>query len=208
VTTRHRPIRLLLLTAAAIAALVLAGCSSDDDDGDNSTGEPPEDATTLTTPEDPEEEADEVDEELDEEDESFEEEGEGEEDDEEEGGGAEPEVIAAADVGELGEVLVDGEGFTVYTFANDEPGSAPSCTGGCAQAWTPVPGEGVTGAGAVQVDQIGSVERDDGTLQATYHGRPLYTFSGDTAPGDANGQGSGGVWFAIDVNGQDVTKGA
>ncbi len=95
-------------------------------------------------------------------------------------------------MGSIGTVLVAGSnGKTVYQFANDVKDSGKSnCTGGCANTWppltvaagaTPIGGSGVTGT-------LGTITRaDDGTLQVTYNGKPLYFFSGDTAPGDANG---------------------
>lgn len=101
-------------------------------------------------------------------------------------------TVEAKAVGSLGTVLVDGtSGMTVYTFTNDVKDSGKSnCTGGCLTTWpaltvaagtTPTGGDGVTGT-------LGTITRaDDGTLQVTYNGLPLYFFSGDAAPGDANG---------------------
>jgi len=89
-------------------------------------------------------------------------------------------------------VLVAGSnGMTVYTFTNDKADSGTSaCTGGCLTKWpaltvpagtTPSAGTGVTG-------KLGTITRaDDGTLQVTYNGLPLYFYSGDKAPGDTNG---------------------
>ena len=59
-------------------------------------------------------------------------------------------------------------------------------------------GEGVTGTFA-------TIERDDGTMQVTYEGLPLYYFSGDTAAGNIAGQGLNGVWFLVDADGEAVT---
>jgi predicted lipoprotein with Yx(FWY)xxD motif len=95
-------------------------------------------------------------------------------------------------VGSLGTVLVAGSnGMTVYTFAKDEKDSGESnCTGDCLVNWpaltvdegeTPTGGDGVTGT----LDTI--TRSDDGTLQVTYNGLPLYFFINDQAPGDANG---------------------
>lgn len=101
-------------------------------------------------------------------------------------------TVEAKSVGTIGTVLVAGSnGMTVYTFANDVKDSGTSaCTGPCIARWpaltvaagtTPVAGTGVTG-------KLGTITRaDDGTLQVTYNGLPLYFFSGDSAPGDANG---------------------
>jgi predicted lipoprotein with Yx(FWY)xxD motif len=101
-------------------------------------------------------------------------------------------TVVATSVGSLGTVLVDAKsGMTVYTFAKDVANSGTSnCTGGCLQTWpaltvaagsTPTAGDGVTGT-------LGTITRaDDGSLQVTYNGLPLYFFSGDRAPGDGNG---------------------
>ena len=97
---------------------------------------------------------------------------------------------------DLGEVLVDAEGFTLYAFTNDTAGE-PTCEGGCADAWPPaiVEGEPTPGEG-VDASAISVVERSDGTSQLKAGDYPLYRFSGDAAAGETNGQGSGGVWFA------------
>jgi predicted lipoprotein with Yx(FWY)xxD motif len=101
-------------------------------------------------------------------------------------------TVEAKPVGSIGTVLVAGSnGMTVYYFAKDTKDSGTSaCTGGCISTWpaltvaageTPVAGSGVTGA-------LGTITRpDDGALQVTYNGLPLYFFKNDQAPGDANG---------------------
>ncbi len=108
---------------------------------------------------------------------------------------------------DLGEVLVDAEGFTLYAFTNDFEGE-PTCEGGCAEAWppalvegSPTPGEGV------DPDFLNVVERSDGTTQIRAGEWPLYRFSGDAAAGDTNGQGSGGVWFAVAADGTLIEDG-
>lgn len=105
-------------------------------------------------------------------------------------------AIATATVGSLGTLIVAGSnGMTVYTFAKDVANSGSSaCTGGCIAKWpaltvpagtTPTGGSGVTG-------KIGTITRtDDGSLQVTYNGLPLYFFTGDKAPGDSNGNYTG-----------------
>ncbi len=101
-------------------------------------------------------------------------------------------TVLAKAVGSAGTVLVAGtNGMTVYTFSKDTKDSGTSaCTGGCLTTWpaltvaagaTPTMGDGVAG-------KLGTITRtDDGTLQVTYDGLPLYFFSGDAAPGDAKG---------------------
>ena len=99
--------------------------------------------------------------------------------------------VEAKPVGTIGTVLVAGSnGMTVYNFTKDTKDSGKSaCTGGCIDTWpaltvpagaTPAAGSGVTG-------KLGTITRDDGTLQVTYNGLPLYFFKNDKAPGDANG---------------------
>jgi predicted lipoprotein with Yx(FWY)xxD motif len=101
-------------------------------------------------------------------------------------------AVEAKEVGTIGVVLVaSSNGMTVYTFTKDTKDSGTSaCTGGCIEKWpaltvaagtTPTGGDGVTGT-------LGTITReDDGTLQVTYNGLPLYFFANDSAPGDANG---------------------
>jgi predicted lipoprotein with Yx(FWY)xxD motif len=98
-------------------------------------------------------------------------------------------------------VLTNAGGFTLYWFAPDTPAKS-NCDGSCATFWPPVkgpatPGQGVNG-------KLGTITRSDGTAQATYNGHPLYTYVGDTAPGQAKGNGlnaSGGVWHEVTVSG-------
>ena len=103
---------------------------------------------------------------------------------------------------ELGEVLVDGEGRTLYGFTKDE-GGTPTCAGDCADAWPAalVEGDITTGAG-LDAANFSLVEGVDGGQQLKAGKWPLYRFAGDSAPGDINGQGSGGVWFAVAADGK------
>jgi predicted lipoprotein with Yx(FWY)xxD motif len=101
-------------------------------------------------------------------------------------------TVEARSVGSIGTVLVAGSnGMTVYTFTKDVKDSGTSaCTGACLTKWpaltvptgaSPTAGDGVTG-------KLATITRaDDGTLQVTYNGLPLYFFAGDSAAGDANG---------------------
>jgi predicted lipoprotein with Yx(FWY)xxD motif len=97
-------------------------------------------------------------------------------------------------------VLASGTGFTLYSFAPDTP-TTSKCNGTCAANWPPVKGP-ATAAGVTGT--FGSIKRTDGSAQATFDGHPLYTFTGDTAPGQANGNGlnaAGGVWHEITTSG-------
>jgi predicted lipoprotein with Yx(FWY)xxD motif len=95
----------------------------------------------------------------------------------------------------LGKVLTDADGFTLYTFKNDTANSgASACNGGCASAWPPATVSGTPAAPAEATGDVGTITRDDGTMQATYNGLPLYRFANDTAPGQTNGEGVAGLW--------------
>ena len=100
-------------------------------------------------------------------------------------------TVDAKPVGAAGTVLVDGKsGLTVYTFTKDVKDSGKSnCTGGCADTWPAltVPAGATPTGGASLTGKLGTLTRDDGTLQVTYNGLPLYFFKNDKAPGDANG---------------------
>jgi predicted lipoprotein with Yx(FWY)xxD motif len=124
-----------------------------------------------------------------------------------EGGGGSG-TIGSAEVGGVGTVLVDSEGMTVYLFTPDK-GTESTCYGGCESAWPPVVAEGKPSAGeGATSSALGTTKRKDGTMQVTYEGHPVYTFSGDSSPGEANGQEDDGVWFVIDEAGEAVKGGA
>ena len=98
-------------------------------------------------------------------------------------------------------VLTNAAGFTVYWFGPDTA-TASKCTGSCATFWPPVKGPVTAGAGIT--GQLGTITRPDGSVQASYNGHPLYTYAGDTAAGQAKGNGlnlSGGVWHEVTVSG-------
>jgi predicted lipoprotein with Yx(FWY)xxD motif len=117
-------------------------------------------------------------------------------------------TITGAEVGGVGTVLVDSEGMTVYLFTPDE-GTESTCYGGCESAWPPVVAEGKPTAGeGATASALGTTKRKDGTMQVTYNGHPLYTFSGDTAPGEAIGQENDGTWFVLGRSGEAVKGGA
>lgn len=114
------------------------------------------------------------------------------------------EATVTTAVTELGPVLVDGEGRTLYLFTQDSPGTS-SCTEACLEAWPPLEGEQVAGEG-VDEQLLGTIERDDGTVQATYADLPLYYYAQDTGPGDLGGQGVNEVWFVVSPDGEAVTE--
>jgi predicted lipoprotein with Yx(FWY)xxD motif len=111
-------------------------------------------------------------------------------------------LVKTADNPTLGKIVVDSAGFTLYTWDRDTT-STSSCTGGCAGTWppvlvpdgtpTPIPADGVTAT-------LASSPRPDTGNQLTWDGKPLYHYSADSAPGDAKGDGVGGVWHAAKVS--------
>ncbi len=116
----------------------------------------------------------------------------------------------ALDVKTIGgqQVVTNTAGFTVYWFAPDTS-TTSKCTGSCATYWPPVKGPATAMSGVTGT--LGTITRSDGTTQATYDGHPLYTYAGDTAPGQAKGNGlnvSGGLWYEMTVSGATPAAGA
>ena len=98
-----------------------------------------------------------------------------------------------------GETHPSRHALTTDTMTNS------TCTGACAQVWPPViVGNGWKAAPGLDRSLFSTITRSDGSRQLVAGQWPLYTFSGDTKPGDVNGEGSGGVWFAAGVNGKLV----
>lgn len=112
-------------------------------------------------------------------------------------------TVAVAD-GSLGKMLVDGQGRTLYLFLADESSSS-TCAGDCASTWPALTVTGSPTAGdGVQASMLGTTPRQDGGTQVTFDGHPLYTFSGDSAAGDTNGEGIGGVWYVVSPTGTPI----
>jgi predicted lipoprotein with Yx(FWY)xxD motif len=98
-------------------------------------------------------------------------------------------------------VLTNSSGFTLYWFAPDTS-TTSKCTGSCATYWPPVKGPATAGSGVSGT--LGTITRSDGSTQVTYDGHPLYTYVGDTSPGQNKGNGqnlSGGKWYEATVSG-------
>ena len=97
-------------------------------------------------------------------------------------------------------VLTNAQGFTLYSFAPDTPTSS-KCYGSCAAYWPPVTGTAAASPGVP--GRIGAITRTGGARQLTYNGHPLYTYIGDSAPGQANGNNlnrNGGLWHEVTVS--------
>ena len=106
-------------------------------------------------------------------------------------------LVSVASNPTLGQILVDGDGRTLYRFTRDAINTSSACYGNCAVRWppllvdegdVPVAGEGVDGG------KLGILTRTDGTHQVMYNGMPLYYWVKDTKSGDITGDGVGGVW--------------
>jgi predicted lipoprotein with Yx(FWY)xxD motif len=107
-------------------------------------------------------------------------------------------VLKARPIGGT-EVLTNAKGLTLYSFAPDTP-SRSACYGSCAAYWPPVPGKVAAGPGVTGT--IGSINRTGGSTQATYDGHPLYTYIGDSAPGQDKGNNinlNGGLWLDVPI---------
>ena len=108
--------------------------------------------------------------------------------------------------------MVDGQGFTLYLFVPDNQSGKSTCYGQCAGGWPPLvlPADvttAIAGTG-VNASLLGKTARTDGSVQVTYNGWPLYTWVGDSTPGQATGQGIdslGGLWYVLSPSGKEIT---
>ncbi|WP_320774542.1 SCO0930 family lipoprotein [Streptomyces sp. CRN 30] len=107
---------------------------------------------------------------------------------------------------ELGEIVVDRNGMTVYRFMKDEawPEPVSACTGECLEKWPVVAPVEANETKGVEKKGLMSFTRPDGEKQQTIDCWPIYTFAGDEEPGDTNGQGVGGTWYAVAPDGKPV----
>ena len=131
-------------------------------------------------------------------------------DDEPSNGGAEPqpddtaEATVAVEDSDLGQIVVDAEGKTLYVFLADE-GSDSTCYDDCEAAWPPLTVDGDPAAGeGIDAALLGTTEREDGSTQVTLDGHPLYYFASDETADDTNGQGVGDVWFVVSPEGEAI----
>jgi predicted lipoprotein with Yx(FWY)xxD motif len=118
-------------------------------------------------------------------------------------------TVDVADNPELGEILVDSQGRTMYLFEKDESGKS-NCSGACAEEWPPVTTQGAPKAGSgVSASMISTVKRDDGSTQVVFDGHPLYLYAGDAMPGDVNGNEVvefGAEWYALHPDGENAEE--
>jgi predicted lipoprotein with Yx(FWY)xxD motif len=106
-------------------------------------------------------------------------------------------------VARMGEVVEDNNGYVLYRFEQDSPDPSKStCAGDCAKIWPPALTDGEPQLDGVSTDDIGTVERADGTKQLTLAGWPLYRYIGDKKAGTWKGQNVAGKWFVVKPNGK------
>jgi len=117
-------------------------------------------------------------------------------------------IIAVATNSTHGQILVDGNGMTIYLFVADT-GTSSTCYTSCATIWPPVLTDGAPQAGAgADKSLLGTTTRTDGKVEVTYAGHPLYYFVKDKAPGDTTGQGVNGfgaLWWVMSPSGAAIT---
>jgi predicted lipoprotein with Yx(FWY)xxD motif len=126
------------------------------------------------------------------------------------GGGESQSEAAAATVeagsADVGDIVVDSEGMSLYMFVPDQEKGEPTCYDDCAQTWPALEADGEPTAGqGLEQSLLGTVERTDGTTQVTYNDLPLYLYAGDETAGDTNGQGISDVWWLLSPEGEPLT---
>ena len=179
---RVTTMRAMRTAVVGVALIALAGCGGGDDGAETPGGtETTVEEDTATPTEEPAEEPTD-----------------------------EGDAAAAGDVSlelgttSLGEVLVDGEGMTLYMFDKDTDGKS-ACYDDCATAWPPLLAEGEPTVGeGLDESMVSTVARDDGTMQVVYGDWPLYYWQDDAAPGDVTGQAVGEVWWVVGADGQPI----
>ncbi|MCL4543337.1 MAG: hypothetical protein M1118_01865 [Chloroflexi bacterium] len=110
--------------------------------------------------------------------------------------GATAATVDVRTIPNLGKVLTDSAGRTLYHFKKDGP-DVSNCTATCATIWPPFSASAPLTLPAGVPGKLGLITRKSGKKQVTYNGMPLYTYSGDTKAGEAKGQGLLGSWFAV-----------
>lgn len=105
------------------------------------------------------------------------------------------ENVKLSDNTDLGNILVDGEGRTLYFFAQDVSGESRCEAGTCLNNWPVFYVEEIDPGAGLSASDFENITREDGEKQTTYKGWPLYYFASDSKPGDTNGEAVNNVWF-------------
>ena len=108
-------------------------------------------------------------------------------------------VVKTSDSG-LGKILTTSNGMTVYAFTKDTGGMS-ACVAACAAAWPPVKVDSMTLPSGLDAATFKVIKRADGTFQLEAGQQPLYTYAADSAAGQTNGQGVGGLWYVVKPDG-------
>lgn len=109
-------------------------------------------------------------------------------------------AISVANSADYGDYLTDAAGNAMYIYLNDTNGVS-NCTGDCATNWPAVTVDANLDPSTLSPDldasKLGTIQRDDGSMQLTYNGWPLYYYAADAAAGEVTGQGMGDVWYLV-----------
>jgi predicted lipoprotein with Yx(FWY)xxD motif len=111
--------------------------------------------------------------------------------------------LTGKDINQMGNVVLDSEGWTTYRFDLDS--AAPSistCQDACLRSWLPILADGTPTLTGIAPNLVGTIVRPDGGRQLTLDGWPLYRFLGDNGPGKWKGQAVNNSWWVVQSNGQ------
>lgn len=120
--------------------------------------------------------------------------------------GEQIEAVAVAESEQYGRYLVSEDGRAIYLYFADSQGES-NCTNECAEIWPPVlveNGDPQVADPAIDQSKLGTIQREDGSMQVTYDGHPLYFYAQDLGPGEATGQGVNNEWALVSVEGEPV----
>ncbi len=108
--------------------------------------------------------------------------------------------VKVEDNADLGDILATQDGFTLYVFMPDDGAGSATCTEACADTWPPLLSNEGEAPEPLAVADFSTTD-NGGTDQVVFMGWPLYRYSGDSAPGDTNGQGLAGQWYVMSPSG-------
>lgn len=110
-------------------------------------------------------------------------------------------VLVKSASNSLGTILVDSQGMTLYHLSGEQNGKFICTSTACVGVWHPLIASS-SGAPSGEVGSLGTVKRPEGTMQVTYKGEPLYTFTGDQQSGETKGQGikDVGTWSVVETS--------